>query len=225
MKKILLIEPSATLRHAAKKLMVNSGYDVTDLPSFSNGLTKITGLENDAAYDVVCLGWPTKTDDIADELFATLEEPQYHQLGVVVLSHEADNAKLAWVTKRSKTGLVLWENYSEIIDAIESLTEKRPAASVWEPVITNDNAPLRVMFVDDSPTVRATYRRLDILLILCFVSKKIWKKLHLIHTTLALLITTCRTVREILYAGCCAKTHVQPISRRQSSPVPIPTKR
>ena len=160
MKKILLIEPSATLRHAAKKLMVNSGYDVTDLPSFSNGLTKITGLENDAAYDVVCLGWPTKTDDIADELFATLEEPQYHQLGVVVLSHEADNAKLAWVTKRSKTGLVLWENYSEIIDAIESLTEKRPAASVWEPVIPNDNAPMRVLFVDDSPTVRATYRRL-----------------------------------------------------------------
>lgn len=160
MKKVLLIEPSATLRHAAKKLMENKGFDVTDLSSFSKGLSKIAGLEHDAAYDVVCLGWPAKTDDIADELFATLEEPQYHQLGVVVLSHEADNAKLAWVTKRSKTGLVLWENYAEIIDAIDSLTEKRPTASVWEPVIPNDNAPMRVLFVDDSPTVRATYRRL-----------------------------------------------------------------
>ncbi|MEJ2179003.1 MAG: EAL domain-containing protein [Gammaproteobacteria bacterium] len=160
MKKVLLIEPSATLRHAAKKLMENKSYVVTDLPSFSKGLTKIAGLEHDAAYDVVCLGWPAKTDDIADELFATLEEPQYHQLGVVVLSHEADNAKLAWVTKRSKTGLVLWENYAELIDAIDSLTEKKPTASVWEPVIPNDSAPMRVLFVDDSPTVRATYRRL-----------------------------------------------------------------
>ncbi|WP_455202027.1 EAL domain-containing protein [Kaarinaea lacus] len=160
MKKVLLIEPSATLRHAAKKLMENKGFDVTDLPSFSKGLTKIAGLEHDAAFDVVCLGWPAKTDDIADELFATLEEPQYHKLGVVVLSHEADNAKLAWVTKRSKTGLVLWENYAEIIDAIDSLTEKKSTASVWEPVIPSDNAPMRVLFVDDSPTVRATYRRL-----------------------------------------------------------------
>jgi DNA-binding response OmpR family regulator len=66
-KKVLLIEPSATLRHAAKKLMEIKGFDVTDLPSFSKGLSKIAGLEHDAAYDVVCLGWPAKTDDLADE--------------------------------------------------------------------------------------------------------------------------------------------------------------
>jgi len=159
-KKVLLIEQSATLRHAAKKLIENSGYDVTEIPSYSTALSKIAGLEHNHDYDVVCLGWPNKTDDVADELFATLEEPQYHTLSVVVLSHEADTAKLAWVTKRSKTGLVLWENYAEIIDAVNSLTEKKPAASVWEPMVPSDHAPMRVLFVDDSPTVRVTYRRL-----------------------------------------------------------------
>ena len=140
--------------------MENSGYDVTEVDSFNKGLTRIAGLENDPSYDAVCLGWPNKTDDVADELFASLEEPQYQNLSVVVLSHEADTAKLAWVTKRSKTGLVLWDNYVEIIDAIQSLTEKKPVAFAWEPVVVPDSVPMRVLFVDDSPTVRVTYRRL-----------------------------------------------------------------
>jgi len=157
-KHVLLIEISATLRHAAKKLLESSGYEVTEANSFSKGITYIAGLENGAVFDAVCLGWPNKTDDIADELFATLDESQYKHLGVVVLTHEADSTKLAWVTKRSKTALVLWDNHAEIIDAFNSLTEKK-AAATWEPV-TADSVPMRVLFVDDSPTVRVTYRRL-----------------------------------------------------------------
>jgi len=160
LKKVLLIELSATLRHAAKKLMENSGYDVTEVASFSNGFAKISRIEQDFDCNIVLLGWPAKTDDIADELFATLEEPQYQNLSVIVLSHEADTAKLAWVTKRSKTALVLWENYSEIIDAISSLTVDKQPASNWESIAHGETTPMRVLFVDDSPTVRVTYRRL-----------------------------------------------------------------
>ncbi|MGD8568341.1 MAG: EAL domain-containing protein [Gammaproteobacteria bacterium] len=160
MKKVLLIELSATLRHAARKLLAHNGYEVTEVSSFSKGLTSITGLEQNIDYDVVCLGWPSKTDDVADELFATLEESRFHNLSVVVLSHKADTAKLAWVTRRSKTALVLWENYAESIDAIQSLTDNKPQSLTWEPVIPNEAAPMRVLFVDDSPTVRVTYRRL-----------------------------------------------------------------
>lgn len=160
MKQILLIEISATLRHAAKKLLVQQNFEVSEVSSFTTGLAKIAGLDKGVSFDAVCLGWPNKTDDIADELFALLEEPQYQGLSVVVLSHEADSAKLAWVTRRSKTALVLWDNYSEICDALNSLSEKKPIASAWEPVVVPDNTPMRVLFVDDSPTVRVTYRRL-----------------------------------------------------------------
>lgn len=159
MKRVLLIEISATLRHAAKKLLEGSGFEVIEANSFSKGLTYIAGLENEEDFNAVCLGWPNKTDDIADELFASLDETQNRHLGVVVLSHEADSAKLAWVTNRSKTALVLWDNHAEIIDALTSLTETQDTEPVWEPVGT-DNVPMRVLFVDDSPTVRVTYRRL-----------------------------------------------------------------
>ena len=140
--------------------MENSGYEVTEIASFSKGLTSISGFEQKAEYDVVCLGWPSKTDDVADELFAKLEESRYCAVSVLVLSHEADTAKLAWVTRRSKTALVLWDNYAEIIDAIQSLTENKQPASTWEQMLASDSFPMRVLFVDDSPTVRVTYRRL-----------------------------------------------------------------
>lgn len=159
MKRVLLIETSATLRHAAKKLLETSGYQVAEISSFSEGLTQIAGLDNGNEFDAVCLGWPNKTDDIADELFASLNETHNKHLGVVVLTHEADSAKLAWVTKRSKTALVLWDNHAEIIEALNSLTDKKAVVSTWEPVNT-ENVPMRVLFVDDSPTVRVTYRRL-----------------------------------------------------------------
>lgn len=159
MKRVLLIEISATLRHAAKKLLEGNGYEVTEANSFAKGISIIGSTDTGNAFDAVCLGWPNKTDDIADELFASLDEQQFKHLGVVVLSHEADSAKLAWVTNRSKTALVLWDNHAEIIEALQSLTEKKIPASTWEPAAA-DATPMRVLFVDDSPTVRVTYRRL-----------------------------------------------------------------
>lgn len=159
MKHVLLIETSATLRHAAKKLLENNGFGVIEANSFTKGISCIANVENATEFDAVCLGWPNKTDDIADELFASLDESQFKHLGVVVLTHEADSAKLAWVTNRSKTALVLWDNHAEIINALNSLTDKKIPVSTWEPV-ASDNTPVRVLFVDDSPTVRVTYRRL-----------------------------------------------------------------
>jgi len=158
-KRVLLIETSATLRHAAKKLLETNGFEVIEVNSFSKGISQIAGVENESEFNAVCLGWPNKTDDVADELFASLDESQYRHLGVVVLTHEADSAKLAWVTNRSKTALVLWDNHAEIIDALNSLIDKKIPVSTWEPAAA-DSAPMRVLFVDDSPTVRVTYRRL-----------------------------------------------------------------
>lgn len=159
MKRVLLIETSATLRHAAKKLLESNGFEATEASSFTKGISYIASAENGVEFDAVCLGWPNKTDNVADELFASLDESQFKHLGVVVLTHEADSAKLAWVTNRSKTALVLWDNHAEIIDALSSLTEKKIPVSTWEPAAA-DSIPMRVLFVDDSPTVRVTYRRL-----------------------------------------------------------------
>ena len=158
--RVLFIELSATLRHAAKKIMETHGYQVDDVASFAAGLAKIHETEKDFPYDAVALGWPSKTDHAADELFATLQEPPYRSLNVIVLAHETDSGKLSWVTGRSNTAMILWENYIEIVDVLVSKPKVRSSAAGLESMLSHENTAMRVLFVDDSPTVRVTYRRL-----------------------------------------------------------------
>jgi diguanylate cyclase (GGDEF)-like protein/PAS domain S-box-containing protein len=159
-KKILLIELSATLRHAAKKLMANSGHTVTEVVNFAEGLDKLSADGAVSCYDAVLLGWPVRTDDDADELMSLLSEVQFKKVAVIVLAHEADSTRLAWVTERGNTALVLWGAYTEINDAIASLTHEIPVPTESDPLRFENEPSIRVLFVDDSPTVRVNYRRL-----------------------------------------------------------------
>ena len=96
MKRILLIEVSATLRYAAKTLARHAGYDVTDVGSFSEGLDKFLEMKANHLVDGVILGWPARTDEFADELYAAFMEPENHDLGVIVLSHVAETIERSW---------------------------------------------------------------------------------------------------------------------------------
>ncbi|MFV2055494.1 MAG: EAL domain-containing protein [Thiohalomonadales bacterium] len=160
MKRILLIEVSATLRHAAKTLARDAGYHVTDVGSFLEGLKTFLEMKANNAVDGVILGWPARTDEYADELYSAFMEPQNHDMGVIVLSHRAETTERSWATKRSNTALVLWDEYQEFIDALKSLVLNAPAISVSEILTQPQKGNLKVLFVDDSPTIRVTYRRL-----------------------------------------------------------------
>ncbi len=158
-KRILLVEVSATLRHAAKKLLVTAGYSVIAVDNFADGMVKLSGNLPESLYDGVVLGWPAKTDFSADELFAALMEPEYTSIAAIVLSYQADANKLTWVAKRSNTAVVVWDEYSEIIQSLNSLiTIKTPRIEETMPIPELDS--MRVLFVDDSPTIRVSYRRL-----------------------------------------------------------------
>ena len=162
LKRILLIELSATLRHAVKKLLSTHGYQVDDVSSFQAGLVHITEAKSDSPYHAIVLGWPMKTDVAADEVFATLDEPSHRRQYVIVLSHETDSSKLGWVSKRGNTALILWDDYVEIIDVLKSniKQDQKLLNADKDTVPMPDMSAMRVLFVDDSPTVRVTYRRL-----------------------------------------------------------------
>ena len=161
LKRLLLIEQSATLRHAVKKLLERDDFEVIELSNYAQALANISG--NKYAFAGVVLGWPAKTNEVADELFATLTEPEFSSLGVVVLTHGADSNKHAWISKRSNTALVLWENHNEIADTLNSLTQSHmPADGILDSdgLLAPELTSIKVLFVDDSPTVRTKYRRL-----------------------------------------------------------------
>lgn len=161
MKRILFVEQSATLRHVARKHFDQQEYEVVELSSFTEALGKITDQQTPLTYSCVVLGWPAKTNEVADELFATLSERQFKNLGVIVLTQAADAAKHSWITKRSNTALVLWENHNELTDTLGSMTQAAVGTIIdSDALLIPELVSIKVLFVDDSPTIRTKYRRL-----------------------------------------------------------------
>jgi len=161
---VLLIELSATLRHATNKLLSSQGYDLHICPNFADALTQIQLHQDQGSpYDAVIVGWPAKTDDDADELFTFLLEDENRSLPVLIMAHEADTPKLNWLSNRGHSTLLLWDDYRESANAIGKIIDDQhvistPTDSQINPKDTQ--TPIRILFVDDSPTVRVGYRKL-----------------------------------------------------------------
>lgn len=160
--RILLIEKSATLRNVTSKMLIAEGYTVTVAINFNNALEKIDAPNNFiTSFDTIVMGWPSKTDPDADRLLALLEEPQNHQIEVLILSHEADSQKLNWVTNRKRSALLLWSDHKDLLPTLNSLFNT--PAFVEPDIVSNadrPNIPIKILLVDDSPTVRVIYSKL-----------------------------------------------------------------
>jgi len=159
---ILLIETSATLRHVTEKLFTKHQYKVTACSTYIQALEKIIATDNNgkSPYQCIVLGWPDHTDHDADEIIALLSEPQYGHYNVIVLSHEADTSKLDWVSHRKQTALILWENHIECVNILTEMQTPKPEINANSGDLSDGGPPIKILFVDDSPTVRVNFRRL-----------------------------------------------------------------
>ncbi|MEJ2398592.1 MAG: EAL domain-containing protein [Gammaproteobacteria bacterium] len=157
MSKILFIEKSATLRHAMHKLLMRHNYDVEIAQDFESGLSLLTSSDASTGYQGIILGWPNQTHPSTDELLATLSEPPYANLPLLVLAHDADSAKMGWVSGRMQTAFLMWDTYEDTIKTLPTLFSQQD----FEPCCSQEtNMSIRVLLVDDSPTARVKFRKL-----------------------------------------------------------------
>jgi len=91
-----------------------------------------------------------------NELLALLRHPGHAELAVLLLVHAAEPYTVEWVTNRTRSAIVLWEDFTDCADCLEKLIAPSVTVTAAEPV----GDPIRVLLVDDSRTVRTTYQRL-----------------------------------------------------------------
>ncbi len=159
MKTILIIEQSATLRHALKKQLKESGFSVWTEDSFEAGLARLNNETNCLSFQGIVLSWPTQTLTSMDELLASLSEQQNLGIPLLVLAHEPDPSKLNWVAQRNNTAFVLWDSHHDVAKTLHKLLEKNRDIPTEDNIVLNMNA-IRVLLVDDSPTARVKFRKL-----------------------------------------------------------------
>ncbi len=154
---LLVVERSATLRHALVKLLDRAGCAVTAMAAFEDACAALARPgPGGRAWDALVLGWPAHSEPGADALVERLEAPEGRALPVVIVAHEGHAAARSWATARPRTALVLWDDYRETPAALAKLLAAPRAPAPPGPA----EAPARILFVDDSPSVRAKYRRL-----------------------------------------------------------------
>jgi len=160
--RLLLIEASATRRRAVSTMLMAKGFDVTVIGSYSDGLQRLgsqeLGAQEHAAVQAIVISWPEYSDHRAEEVFTILRARDWQSLPVLVLADSTDSGAVNWLMKRPASALLLWSDYSDVPEALHKLIY--PAQNLAAAVAGPAREQLRILFVDDSPTVRVAFKRL-----------------------------------------------------------------
>ena len=158
--RILIVEESATLRYMLGKTIQKQGYELTSVDSFESAIETLQA--SAMQLNAILVGWPNY-EHFAEskQLLVMLDREPYSSVPVILLSNDAELDLLNWMSTRKSTALVPWENYQELVDSLESMLNPE----LQEPVIeqrrieTGENQT-RVLFVDDSKSIRVYYQRM-----------------------------------------------------------------
>lgn len=159
MQTILVIEESATLRHALKKQLKENGFTIWTEESYESGLERLTSDSNVCNFKGIVLSWPTQTSTSMDELLATLSEDDRKNIPLLVLAHEPDPSKLNWVASRNNTAFLLWDNHHDTSKTLYKLLDENRKTDQND-IAQFDRSSTHVLLVDDSPTARVKFRKL-----------------------------------------------------------------
>ncbi len=157
MDRVLLIEASATRRRALSSMLAQKGFEVAIIATYAEGLSTLSSIEPEA-YAAMVVSWPEYSDHRADDVFALLRARDWVALPVLVMADSTDAGAVNWLMKRPSTALLLWSDYSDAPDALNKLIHPIQRAPATDD--RSDSSQLRVLFVDDSPTVRIAFKRL-----------------------------------------------------------------
>ncbi len=157
--KLLLVEPSATMRYVLEDYAQSLGYEVDALEEYRQAKDALNeqfrAFEGD--YAGVLLGWPAVPDADADEFAQVLEQDEFADLPVVVMSTDMRSSTRAWVAGRETTSLVSWKEYQNV----EGQLSRMLASSDSGPQEVNpkfDNNDIHLLVVDDSISIRYALR-------------------------------------------------------------------
>lgn len=158
--RILIVEESATLRYMLGKTIEKQGYELVVVNSFEAASELLN--TNQQQLHAILVGWPNYEHfDESKHLLLILDREPYSEVPVLLLSNDAEANLLNWMSTRKSTALVPWENYPEMVSSLESMLNPEKKEPVIEQRASyRDVRQTRVLFVDDSKSIRVYYQRL-----------------------------------------------------------------
>jgi diguanylate cyclase (GGDEF)-like protein/PAS domain S-box-containing protein len=157
MMSVLLIEASPTRQHVLRRVLAGRFPDVTTCGTHAEAVNLLRDARHVRPAAIV-LGLETIPERHTDDLLSLLRAPMHRDIAVLILARIAEPATVDWAARRVRSAVLLWEDFTDAAECLDKLLAPARASETEPPVA--DVQPVRVLFVDDSRTVRASYRRL-----------------------------------------------------------------
>ena len=166
---IVVVESSATLNHLLQRTLAASKLSADRvLTTFTEAGEFLESIEAGAVKTrVMVVGAPQRSGPEFESFMGGLAQGRAPALSILVLSHEKTPYLTDWMSRRRNAFLLLWSNFGRIPAALQQMTATEPGRgsdalgpapeSLARPAIA---PPLRVLFIDDSQSVRFAYRSL-----------------------------------------------------------------
>ncbi|MDO6462492.1 response regulator [Granulosicoccaceae sp. 1_MG-2023] len=160
--RIMLVEPSATMRYVLKNYTDANGYETDGFTTFGKALNALKRQFEvfDDEYRCVLVGWPSVRDRDSEAFLQLLESADFHDLPVIVLSQDLRADARAWVAGRNHTVLVRWKEYRKVKELLENQldSDTETESDAFQSKFSNQD--VSILVVDDSPSIRYALRDL-----------------------------------------------------------------
>ncbi len=160
--RLLLVEPSTTMRYVLDNYLQSLGHTVVSMGDYQDAVEALRdqfqSFDND--FDAIVLGWPSVAVREADTVTALLEQDDFHALSVVVMSTDQRAETRAWVADRPNSAMLAWKSYESIGETLQSLLSATAggrdtsAPAGKRATVKFDNSDIGVLLIDDSPSIR-----------------------------------------------------------------------
>ena len=155
--RVLVVEESATLRYMLGKCIQKQGYELFAIDSVDSAVAALKSTEQ--TLHAVVIGWPHyKHTESTLQFLSLLDIDPYKQLPVIFLCNDPELEIINWMSTRQHSALVPWESYQEVVSSLQTMLLPEEAR-IEPPAIIGENAT-RILFVDDSNSIRTYYSRL-----------------------------------------------------------------
>ena len=155
---VLIIESSATHRHVLRRVLNGRYPELVFFRRPAEALEVLRVATPPRHFGAILLALDIAPQPNTDELLALLDTPEYLDVAVLLLAHVAEPATVAWTSRRARSAILLWRDFTDSADCLDKLLA--PATQTDAEASAPQGEPIRVLLVDDSRTVRASYARL-----------------------------------------------------------------
>ncbi len=158
MKRILVIEPSETLRQALSRL-VGHKYELIAVNEYAAAMAILQNNPGgDNNFDLVILGSWTQLHPYAVDVLSLLDSGNWAAVPVIMLGQDEDTTALSWVGRRPCSAVLTWAEYTRLSGVMENLFGESVARHKQN--LEDNIGQVRILLADDSSTSRFSYGNL-----------------------------------------------------------------